>query len=104
MFKKSKTLALAAAAAFVVLTGCATTRNTQGDIDTLNARIATLEGQLSEKDAEIARLQNQMKGEENARVEAENQKRALAEKLQAARSATAAVKVSKPTVVDSDLK
>lgn len=82
--------------------GCATTRNTQGELDALNVKVATLEGQLSEKDAEIARLENRMREEENARLEAENEKRELIDKLEAARAKV--VKVTKPAVIDSDLK
>ncbi len=107
MFKKSGRWILAAAA-FLFVSGCATTRNTQGELDSLNAKVASLEGQISEKDAEIARLANQMKDEENARVQAENaraqaenEKKFLSQKLDAAlvKRETRASKV-----VDSDLK
>lgn len=102
MSKRTNVWTLVAVVSLFVVTGCATTRNYQGDIDALNAKVATLEGQLSEKDAEISRLENRMREEENARLEAENEKRALADKLEAARAK--AVKVTRPSVVDSDLK
>ncbi len=91
-------------AASLVASGCATTRNYQGDIDTLNAKVATLEGQLSEKEAELAKLQNQIREEESARQQAENEKRALSEKLEDALAKRASVKVAKTVIPDSDLK
>ena len=78
--------------AFVaLLAGCATTtgtRNYQTDIDSLNARVSALQGQLSAKDQEIAALQNKMNEQDSARASAEaalrnaeNEKRALADRL-----------------------
>ncbi len=71
-----------------ILAGCATTgsggRSSQADIDTLNQRVAALQGQLSEKDAEIAKMQNQMREDTVAMQQVESDKRALAEKLDAA--------------------
>ena len=46
---------------FFTVTGCATGRDYQTDIDALNAKLAILQGQLSAKDGEIARLQSQLK-------------------------------------------
>lgn len=92
-------------AASLLVSGCATTRNTQGELDTLNAKVASLEGQLSEKEAELARLQNQIRDEENARLQAENEKRVLAEKLEDALAKRAAAKAVKAvSISDSDLK
>ena len=78
----------------VLLTGCATGRNYQTDIDSLNARINALQGQLAAKDQEIFTLQGQVNDErlaheaaETALRNAENQKRAL-EGVQAKKSAT----------------
>ena len=58
----------------VLVSGCATTRNYQPDIDSLNSKISTLQGQLSSKDEEISRLQSQL-----SQTEAE--KRTLSDKL-----------------------
>ena len=88
----------------LMVTGCATTRNTQGDIDVLNAKVATLEGQLSEKEAELARLQNQIRDEESARQQAENEKRALSERLEEALAQRVVAKTTKTVIPDSDLK
>ena len=100
MLKKSGHWVLAAAV-FLVVSGCATTRSTQGELDSLNARVASLEGQISEKDAEIARLQNQMKDEESARAQAEGEKKTLSEKLEAA---LANKEAQRAKAADSDLK
>lgn len=109
MFKGSGLrLLLVLLAVSLAVTGCATTRNYQGDIDALNAKVSTLEGQLSEKEAELAKLQNQVRDEENARQQAENEKRALSEKLEDALAERAAAKTAKATkavvIPDSDLK
>ena len=106
MFKGSgsRIVVLFLLAVSVMVSGCATTRNYQGDIDALNAKVATLEGQLSEKEAELARLQNQIRDEESARQQAENEKRALSEKLENALAQRAAAKATKAVIPDSDLK
>ncbi len=57
-----------------LVSGCATTRNYQPDIDSLNSKISTLQGQLSSKDQEISRLQSQLS-------QTETEKRALSDKL-----------------------
>jgi chromosome segregation ATPase len=92
----------------VVLAGCATTSGTQvgqSDIDALNARLSTLQAQLSEKDSEIAKLQNSMRDEEAARVQAEDEKRSLSQKLDSALSDLKSAKTpTKPVLNDSDLK
>jgi chromosome segregation ATPase len=90
----------------LLIAGCETTagsRVSQTDIDSLNAKISSLQSQLSEKDAEISRIQNQMREEESARTQAENEKRMLSEKLDSALSKLeSAPKKSKS--YDSDLK
>ena len=55
------------------LAGCATTptRNYQPDIDSLNAKLSAMQGQLTEKDAEISSLKNQVEDEKLARQAAE---------------------------------
>ena len=74
----------------VLLTGCATGRNYQTDIDALNARISALQGQLAEKDQQVATLQTQLTDQQMAREAAEsalrnadNERRALAAKPKA---------------------
>ena len=57
-----------------LVSGCATTRNYQPDINSLNSKISTLENQLSAKDEEISRLQSQLS-------QTETEKRALNDKL-----------------------
>lgn len=83
------------------LAGCATARSYQSDIDALNSRIAALEGRISEKDAEIAGLRSRMQGSEAALAQAQNDKKMLSEKLEAA-----LLKSPPPSVSaqDSDLK
>ncbi len=73
MFKKMRLWAFLAMG-IALVSGCATTRNYQPDIDSLNSKISTLEGQLSSKDQEISRLQSQLS-------QTETEKRALSDKL-----------------------
>ena len=55
-----------------MLTGCATGgRNYQTDIDSLNARVNSLQGQLSAKDQELNALQNQVNDQRMAKEAAE---------------------------------
>ena len=76
-----------------LVSGCATTRNYQPDIDSLNSKISTLQGQLSSKDEEISRLHSQL-----SQTEAE--KRELSDKLnQLEKAKRSAVKSQ-----ESDLK
>ena len=56
MFKKMRVWAFLVMG-IALVSGCATTRNYQPDIDSLNSKISTLQGQLSSKDEEISRLQ-----------------------------------------------
>ena len=87
----------------LVISGCATGRSSQTDIDSLNAKISALQGQLSSKDEEIARLQSQMGGQQAALSAAEEEKRQLSEKLQNT-MAQASRKAAVPTMQESDLK
>ena len=66
----------------LLVSGCATSRNYQSDIDSLNSRISALQGQLSAKDEEIARMQNQSSVQQTALAQAEADKRALSAKLE----------------------
>ena len=56
------------------LAGCATTpaRNYQPDIDSLNAKLSAMQGQLAEKDTEISSLKSQVEDERLARQAAES--------------------------------
>ncbi len=91
-----------------MLAGCATTEATkvgQSDIDALNVRLSTLQAQLAEKDAEMAKLENRMRDEEAARAQAEDEKRALSQKLDSALSDLKSAKTPVKSVSsDSDLK
>ena len=62
----------------VLLTGCATGRNYQADIDALNARVTALQGQLAAKDQQISTLQNQVNDERMAREALEGVNRSTA--------------------------
>ena len=84
--QKKAVLGLFFSGLLVAVSGCATGRNYQADIDSLNARISALQGQLSSKDEEINRLQNQAKEESQALSRAEAEKRALSDKLDSALS------------------
>ncbi len=89
----------------LLISGCATTRNYQPDIDALNARITALQGQLSEKDQEIAKLQNRLGDQESQLKRAESEKRELSDKLGETMSkldAASRKPVAKPE--ESDLK
>jgi chromosome segregation ATPase len=55
-----------------LITGCATGRSNQADIDALNARMSALQGQLAEKDSELNALQTQLADERMAREAAES--------------------------------
>ena len=59
MFKRMRVWAFLAMS-IALVSGCATTRNYQPDIDALNSKISALEGQLSSKNEEISRLQIQL--------------------------------------------
>ena len=68
-------------ASLFLISGCATGRNYQTDIDALNARVSTLQGQLTAKDEEVGRLQNQLTEQQAALAQAESEKRMLSEKM-----------------------
>ncbi len=106
MFKKSF---IPMIAAMLLVSGCATGRNYEADINALNSRLSALQGQLSAKEQEIDRLQNEMKADQAARLQAESERRELAEKLDSALAEIAAKArerhiISAPKQVDSDLK
>ena len=91
MLRKVREWGLLACA--VLLAGCATTggRNYQTDIDALNARVTVLQGQLAAKDEEISSLQTQVSDQrmasdaaQTAMRKAEDDKRALEERLRKA--------------------
>ncbi len=85
------------------MTGCATTgRNYQTDIDATNAKVAAMQGQLSEKDQEIARLQSELNEQRSAASQAESEKRALADRLADAERRSAAKAVSSARKSDAD--
>lgn len=90
----------------LLISGCATGRNYQSDIDALNARISTLQGQLQAKDEEVGKLQNQQAEQQAALAQAESDKRLLSEKLDSALAQLEAKsRSSKMTqAVDSELK
>lgn len=112
MFKKSL-LGLVSVAVMVVLAGCATGRNYESDINALNAKVNSLQSQVSSKDEELAKLQNQLKNQEMSNAQSETERRALNDRLNAAAEELAATKareaaaktVKKATpAYDSDLK
>ncbi len=80
------------------LTGCATGRNYQGDIDALNSKVVALQGQLDARDQEVSRLQSDLSREEKRLNDSESQRRQLEMKLEARSQ-----KAQKPEP-DSDLK
>lgn len=86
--------------------GCATTgaRSTQADLDAMNAKLSALQSQLSEKESEIAKLENQMREESAARLQAENDRRMLSDKLDTAMAQMASAKKAPVAAPDSDLK
>ena len=106
MLKKSFFWVLLGLIGMGLSSGCATTggRTAQADLDALNARIMALQSQLSEKDSEIAKLQNQMRDEETARVQAENERRRLADQLDSTLVQLESSKKASKPAPDSDLK
>jgi chromosome segregation ATPase len=80
---------IALLAPVALLAGCATSgRNYQTDVDSLNARMTALQGQLSAKDQEISALQSKMNDERLAREasgsalrNAESEKQALTQQI-----------------------
>jgi outer membrane murein-binding lipoprotein Lpp len=96
-----------------ILSGCETGRNYQGDIDSLNAKVSSLQSQsaskdeeisklrglesrAADKDQEIAKLQNQLNAGQQQIARLESDKKALTAKLGAAKA--------KPAKDFSDLK
>ena len=72
----------------MLLAGCATTgaRNNQTEMDAMNARLAALEGQLSQKDQELRSLEGQMSSERAAREAAEADRQRMAMQLESAKT------------------
>ena len=109
MFRKS-TLGLTLVVAAFIVSGCATSgRNYQSDIDSLNSRVSSLQRESSAKDQEISRLQGQLGDQQSALSQAENEKRAANDKLEAALAAEAQAReaASRPntgSAPDSNLK
>ncbi len=85
----------------LMLSGCATGRNYQGDIDSLNSRINALQSESSGKDQEIARLQSQLSDQQRSLSELEDEKRRLQDSLD---EKAAQAKTAKKPSFDSDLK
>lgn len=83
----------------LMITGCATGKNYQGDIDSLNGKINSLQSESNGKDQEIARLQSQLSDQQRSLSQIEDEKRRLAEELEAK-----AAKSAKKPSFDSDLK
>ena len=75
----------------VLLAGCATSRNYQPDIDSLNAKVDSLQEQLQAKNKEIGALHDQIRSLEE-QLEAANRDKMAAERR--ASSATQAKKTS----------
>jgi len=94
--------------ALLFISGCATGRNYQTDIDALNSRVSSLQGELSQKDQEIARLQGQSSQQQAALAQAEADRRMMGDKLDATMKQLSAEKARKvapaPAKIDSGLK
>ena len=91
----------------LAIAGCATgsNRNTDAEISSLNSRVASLQNQLSAKDQEIAKLQGNLADQRAELNEAEAQKLAMSDKLDAALSDLNAAKTpKKSSPQESDLK
>jgi len=65
----------------ILVAGCATTRNYQPDIDSLNAKLESLENQLSMKNKEIGGLQDQVRSLQDQLQQASRDKRAVERRL-----------------------
>lgn len=109
MFKKLVLFVSFVSVTSLVLTGCETGRNYQGDIDSLNSRVSSMQGQLAEKDQQIVDLQNQL-SRQNAELKdrqdelqrAASEKDALNRELQSAK--TSHKKAAGAVASESDLK
>lgn len=91
----------------LAVSGCATSgRNNQTDIDALNAKVAALQGQLSQKDSQLDRLNDKV-GSNAAELElARRQKDELEARLEdtLAKLKAAPAPAPKAVIPDSDLK
>lgn len=90
----------------VMLAGCATGgRNYQTDIDSLNARVSALQGQLAAKDQELNALQDQANDQRMAREAAEAAlRKSESDRLMMAEQLDSASKKTASKAYDSDLK
>ncbi len=90
-------------APMALLAGCATSgRNYQTDVDSLNARVTALQGQLSAKDQEISTLQGKMDDERLAREASESALRNAESEKQALLSAASKSSASKSSTAGSE--
>ncbi len=110
MLKKGK-LWIFGALGILALSGCATGRNYQADLDALNARISALQGQISSKDEELSRLRSEVNASESSQraslARAESDNRLLTERLNDALAKLESAKAAKKTAPkreESDLK
>ena len=98
--------------AVLTVTGCATGKNYQSDMDTLNARLNSLQAQMQAKDEELARLRSEASANDSARsaalARAESENREMNERLNAAQAKLEAERAAKKYTVkkteESDLK
>lgn len=105
--KTLHTLIPAVCALALTVTGCATSgRNYQTDIDALNAKVAALQGQLSQKDSEISRLNDQVGSNAAELDRARREKNELEARLDdtLSKMKAASTPAPKPAAPDSDLK
>lgn len=80
------------------LAGCATTepaKNYQSDIDSLNARVSTLQGEINAKDQQVQSLQNRLNDQDRALSQARQEQDALRQQLNAAQERLDAEKATK---------
>ncbi len=75
-----------AALSLVLLTGCATSRNYQPDIDALNAKVDSLQSQLQAKNKEVAALSDQVRSLQGQLESAKRDKMDAEQRLKAATS------------------
>lgn len=65
----------------VMAAGCATSRNYQPDIDSLNAKVESLQNQVSDKNREIGGLQDQVRALQSQLEASERDKREAERRL-----------------------
>lgn len=93
---------------FGLLSGCATGRNYQTDIDSLNNRVSGLQSQIASKDDEIVKLRSRLSSQEAALAQSDSEKRNLSDRLDSALSKletkTRQIETKPIQKIDSDLK